>query len=116
MALLGWGLFAALVFLLAWMDLSSLGFPDGFLSPYERSTITLRTLLVWASLLVALGCLAFGSLPRTPRAGLVAVLIAASGVLVLAPTVLVPVCPDYAFCRGLYLKWTGSVLDDGIGG
>jgi hypothetical protein len=100
---------------LGYMEYSSLGFPDGYLSAYELETRDLRFAAIIAN--VALGALVcVGGLGWIiPPAALVLV-VAAAFVVIAIPSTMLPFCPEIESCTHIYEIVTGHPLNHGIGG
>ena len=43
----GWGLLSLLLALIWFTNLSMLGFPDGYITPYDTATLKLQEVLTW---------------------------------------------------------------------
>ena len=88
------------------------GFPDGYISPYDRATAIWATSLVVALLLAGIFTLVAAAMRKLRRgiAGAIVILIFA-GVLQLLDT-----CPRLDWCGFNLERLTGIPADDGQGG
>jgi len=109
-----WGIANMVWGALALMAIDTAGFPDGFISDYDRATLVLQTVLSMAILLAGIFMLArsvFG------RAGRFDVVIGMAAVLFLyVPGIVIERCPRWSFCANLVADITGHYPNDGIGG
>jgi hypothetical protein len=97
---------------LSLLDLDMSGFPDGYVSPYDRATTAWAAGLGFALLVMGIFTLAAAVMSKLGRAtvGLVAVLL-------LAPSLwLLGTCPRLEWCNAAVLTLTGQMIDDGTGG
>ena len=100
---------------LGYVDYSSLGFPDGYLSAFELETRDLRFAAIIANVtLGALAC-ARGLGWIIPPAALV-LAVAAAFVVIAIPSTMLPLCPELESCTHIYEIVTGHPLNHGIGG
>ena len=90
----------------------SAGFPDGYISPYDRSTAILVYGLAFALLLAGIVVLVAGVMGKTRRgvAGVAIVILAWGGLYVLEN------CGNLGWCPSIYAQLTGAMFDDGQGG
>jgi hypothetical protein len=87
------------------------GFPDGYISPYDRTTLVWVTVGTYALLLFGIFTLVAAVMQKLGRAGVGAVL----AVIVAASLVTIDVCPRQAWCTPI-LEQLGIPGDDGQGG
>ncbi len=88
------------------------GFPDGYISPYDRATAIWVTGLGFALLLAGIFTVA-SAVMRKPRRAVAGAIVA----LVLAPSLgLLESCPQLDWCRSTVEQTTGIFIDDGQGG
>jgi len=94
------------------LNASSAGFPDGYISPYDRSTAVWVTGLAYGLLLAGMFTLVAGLMgkPRRGVAGAVVVMLAWGGLFVLEN------CWNLGWCPPLYEQLAGTMFDDGQGG
>jgi hypothetical protein len=94
------------------LNASSAGFPDGYISPYDRSTAVWVTCLAYGLLLAGIFTLVAGlmSKPRRGVVGAVVVVLAWGGLFVLEN------CWNLGWCPPLYEQLAGTMFDDGQGG
>ena len=100
---------------LCYVELSWMGFPDGSMTPYERSIIGPLKILAAVCLLQALYFLFVGILRRRLRALSLWLGIGAAAAVV-APILLIPACPDLNLCRAAYERITHTRMAHGQGG
>jgi len=111
-----WVLVSLVVALCAYLDVSMLGFPDGYLTPYERATRPARWMLAGASLAVAIIFAGLRAVDREPRGRAFALVVGMSALHVLGPAMTLPQCPRIAACAAA-VEFAGvPIADDGIGG
>jgi predicted cobalt transporter CbtA len=94
------------------LDLSGTGFPDGYISPYDRATTLWVTSVAFALLLAGIFTLV-AAVMRKPRRAVVGAIVA----VLLAPSLgLLVSCPQLDWCRTGVEQSTGLFIDDGQGG
>ena len=94
------------------LDPLGAGFPDGYISPYDRATTLWVTGLAFALLLAGIFTLV-SAIMRKSRRAVVGTTIA----LILAPSLgLLQSCPQLDWCRSTIEQTTGLFIDDGQGG
>ena len=93
-----------------------MGFPDGHITPYDRSTMGPLKILAVACGVQSLCFLLVGALGRRVRALSLALGILAAAVVIVAPMIVIPSCPGLPACRSAYERITGAQMDDGEGG
>lgn len=106
------GLTAIIAAGLSLSNVSSLGFPDGYITPYDRATQAWVAGLGFALLVSGLFTLTAAAFNK-PRRAMVGALIA---VLLYISLSLLDACPRLDWCRTAALQFTGIMLDDGQGG
>ncbi|UJW84668.1 hypothetical protein [Devosia sp. SL43] len=115
-ALSGFGLACLAIGLVVLMSLSMAGFPDGYISPYDRLTSPAVQVLSWLAVLSA--CyflvLAFRGARLPLGAALLRMFVAV--ILIWAPLALIDSCPRWDMCGQAFQAVTGSFIDDGQGG
>jgi hypothetical protein len=111
-----WGLLCLLLAFIRFTDISMLGFPDGYISPYDTATKQLQEVLAW--LVVAQGAyfLLIGVVARGQRPAVLLLQIFVSAALVFVPTYVIDTCPRWDTCTSAYQSITGNFMDDGTGG
>lgn len=113
---IAWALF--LFFLAFWCftTLSMLGFPDGYISPYDLETKSVQEALAW--LVVAQGAyfLLVGLASRTLRPASLLLQMFVAGALIFVPINVIESCPRWDSCSHAYQALTGNFVDDGTGG
>ncbi|MDX8539363.1 MULTISPECIES: hypothetical protein [Mesorhizobium] len=116
MAALAWaGL--SVVLALQWsMDLSMVGFPDGYITPFAKTTRPLLGVLTAACMAQGLYFLFAGLLGRTMSAIGLSLRILIAAILTVAPVLVVKDCPHSATCSAAYEALTNTMMDDGTGG
>ena len=112
----GWALLCLLLTLWCYLELSGMGYPDGYITPYDRSTMGPLTILAVACGVQSLCFLSVGVMSRGVRALSLALGILAAAVIIVAPMIALPLCPDLPACRSAYEWITGVQMDDGEGG
>lgn len=95
------------------MNFASAGFPDGFLTPYDRLTLMPRTALVYGLLFMGLMFLVRSALGRLGAPDIAG---AALAVLFCLALPAIEHCPRWPSCTSLFEATTGQSMDDGIGG
>jgi len=111
MAWAGFSLFLSCQYL---FGLYLLGFPDGYLTPYQRQTEPLRHVLAWLCVGQTLYFLIAGL--RRQISGRLLAQIAVAAPLMTVPMLIVETCPDTLVCAQAYEEITGERMDDGAGG
>ena len=111
-----WAVLSLLLVVACSLELSTLGFRDGYISPYDRSTMGLLKIFVWAGGLQGVCFLLIGMLSRRVTALSLALGIAAAAILIVAPMFTIQYCPDIPACRSAYERITRTQMDDGEGG
>jgi hypothetical protein len=111
-----WGLLSLWLAFMCFTSLSMLGFPDGYISPYDIATKQFHELMAW--LVVGQGAyfLVKGLISKMlgPASLLLQVFVA--GALVFIPINVVESCPRWDKCMDAYQALTGNFMDDGTGG
>jgi hypothetical protein len=111
----GWAIASLFLAFFSFINLSMLGFPDGYITPYDTATKQLLEILSWV-LVAQAGYFIFrgfiGKLGSTALFSQIAVVLA----LVLAPIRIVETCPQWDICTQVYEGVTGTMMDDGSGG
>lgn len=109
-----WGLAAIGIASLSLMGIDTAGFPDGYITPYDRLTMLPQTVLSLLVLIAGMFLLARGLLNRVGRSDVIigwAMLI-----FLYLPMHTIENCPRWGTCRSLFEGSTGVVIDDGTGG
>ncbi|HEY0034114.1 MAG TPA: hypothetical protein VGB81_12685 [Devosia sp.] len=111
----GWAIASLFLAFFLFTNLSMLGFPDGYITPYDTSTKQLLEILMWVLVAQAVYFLFRGF---TGKLGPTALLLQIAVVLalVLATIRIVETCPQWDFCTQAYERVTGTMMDDGSGG
>lgn len=112
-------IWAALSILLAvhwFVELGMQGFPDGYISPFARTTSPLLHGLAAACLAQGLYFLVKGLFGKRPGAPAICFQILLAAVLTVAPVFIVENCPRSPTCSSAYEALTGAMMDDGAGG
>ena len=100
---------------LGYVDYSSLGFPDGYLSAFELETRDLRFAAIIANVTLGVLVCACGLSWIAPPAALL-LAAAAAFVVIAIPSTMLPLCPELESCTHIYEIVTGHPLNHGIGG
>lgn len=95
------------------MTFASAGFPDGFLTPYDRLTLIPQTALAYGLLLMGLVFLVRSALGRLGAPDIVVAILAVLACLALPA---IENCPRWTSCTSLFEATLGQPMDDGIGG
>ncbi|WP_292326072.1 hypothetical protein [Mesorhizobium sp.] len=116
MAALAWaGL--SVVLALQWsMDLSMVGFPDGYITPFAKATSPLLGVLTAACMAQGLYFLFAGLFGRTITLIGLSLQILIAAILTMAPVFIVKDCPHSETCSAVYEALTNTMMDDGTGG
>ena len=91
---IGWALLCLLLTLWCYIELSGMGFPDGHITPYDRSTMGPLTTLAVACGVQGLCFLLVGAMSRRVRALSLALGILAAAAVIVVPMIVIPLCPD----------------------
>lgn len=107
------------IWALAGMGIASLsfggaGFPDGYISPYDRLTLVPQTLLSFILLLAGIFLLTRSAINRTSRLDIL--LGMAMLPCLYLPMTVMEHCPRWQMCTALFERTTGVMMDDGAGG
>jgi len=113
---LAWGLISLLLAFMLFTNLSMLGFPDGYISPYDIATRQLQEIMAW--LVVAQGgyFLVIGVVAKGLSPAWLLLQIFIAGALVFVPINVLESCPRWDSCTSAYQAITGNFMDDGTGG
>ncbi|MEO6012651.1 MAG: hypothetical protein ABIQ30_03570 [Devosia sp.] len=106
------GVAAIVAAALSLMDLSSLGFPDGYITPYDHATLPWVTGLGFTLLIAGIFTLAATAFKK-PRRAIGGAIIA---ILLYISLTMLDACPRLEWCTAAALQFTGIMLDDGQGG
>jgi hypothetical protein len=106
------GLAAMIAAALSLSNLGWLGFPDGYITPYDRATQPWVVGLSYALLLAGIFTLGTAVFARPHRALAGAVI----ALLLYASLSLIETCPRLEWCTAGMLQFTGTFIDDGTGG
>lgn len=115
-AALAWAGLSLLLALHWFIELGMVGFPDGHVTPFAKTTGPLLHLLASACLIQGLYFLCralFGKVFGLPGLGLQ---ILTAAILTVAPTLIVRNCPHSQTCSSAYEALTNTMMDDGAGG
>jgi hypothetical protein len=113
---IAWAVLCLLLTLWCSIELSGMGFADGYVTPYDRSTMGPLTVLAVACGMQGLCFLLVGAMSRRVRALSLALGILAAAAFIVAPMIVIPLCPDLPACRSAYEGIAGAPMDDGEGG
>jgi hypothetical protein len=115
-ASIAWGLLSLWLAFMCFISLSMLGFPDGYISPYDIATKPFQEIMAW--LVVAQGAyfLITGLISKKLRPASLLLQAGVAGVLVFIPLNVVESCPRWDTCSAAYQAMTGDFMDDGTGG
>jgi hypothetical protein len=113
---IAWAVLCLLLTLWCSIELSGMGFADGYVTPYDRSTMGPLTVLAVACGMQGLCFLLVGAMSRRVRALSLALGILAAAAFIVAPMIVIPLCPNLPTCRSAYEGITGAPMDDGEGG
>lgn len=99
---------------LSLIGIESAGFPDGYISPYDRLTLLPQTVLSVILLLTGIFLLIRSAINRTSRFD---VLLGMAMLLCLyLPMTILEGCPRWQMCTSIFESTTGMMVDDGAGG
>jgi len=113
---IAWAVLCLLLTLWCYVELSGMGFPDGHITPYDRSTMAPLKILAGACGVQSVCFLLLGAMSRGVRALSLAFGILAAAAVIVAPMIVIPLCPDLPACRSAYERITGAQMDSGQGG
>jgi hypothetical protein len=113
---IAWAALSLLLTLWCSIELSGMGFADGYVTPCDRSTMGPLTVLAVACGMQGLCFLVVGAMSRRVRALSLALGILAAAAFIVAPMIVIPLCPDLPACRSAYEGIAGAPMDDGEGG
>lgn len=113
---LAWALFSFVLACQHLTELSMLGFPDGYISPYDIETKLPMEVLSWLIAVQGACFLLLGLIGGNLRPGALLLQVSAAALFVVAPTGIVESCPRWDWCAQAYQQVTGTFLDDGSGG
>lgn len=113
---MGWGLLSLLLALIWFTNLSMLGFPDGYITPYDTATLKLQEVLTWLVVAQAVYFLFLGVFGKKLRPESLLLQIVVVVALIFAPIWIVESCPGWSTCTQAYQAVTGNFMDDGSGG
>lgn len=99
---------------LSLMGIGDAGFPDGYISAYDRMTLPFQAALAFGILLCGIFMLARSVFGRAGRPDLAVGLLAV--LLLYLPSAVIEQCPRWPTCSAALEGLTGQYLDDGIGG
>lgn len=111
-----WGLLSLLLAFMLFTNLSMLGFPDGYVSPYDTATRPLQEVLAWFVVAQGAYFLLIGVVAKRLRPAGLLLQIFLAGALATVPTNVVESCPRWDTCTSAYQAITGDYMDDGAGG
>lgn len=109
-----WALAGVGVASLILMGIGSAGFPDGYISPYDRLMRLPQTALSAMLLLAGIVLLIRSAFNRTSR--LDALLGLAMLICLYLPLTVMERCPRWQMCTSIFESATGMMLNDGAGG
>jgi len=113
---IAWAVLCLLLTLWCYVELSGMGFPDGHITPYDRSTMGPLKILAVACGVQSLYFLFVGFRSGMVRTVSVFLGILAAAAVIVAPMMIIPFCPDLLACRSAYERITGAQMDSGQGG
>jgi hypothetical protein len=111
-----WAVLSLLLVAFCYLEVSDMGWPDGHMTAYERSIATPLKILAVACFVQALWFLFVGILCKEVRVLPLWLGIMITAVIIVAPILASPICPDVELCRDVYRQVTGMYMDDGEGG
>jgi hypothetical protein len=114
--LAGWAALSLWLALMCSIEQSMLGFPDGYIAPYDQVTRLPLEVIVWLATAQAVYFLLLAWLGKRLRLASLALQVAIAGLLTLAPMRVLQVCPQWNLCAQAYQSVTGTMMDDGAGG
>ena len=111
-----WAVLSLAFGFLSMLQLSMMGFPDGYLSPYDQDIQGPAGYLVWACFIQGFCFLVIGFRP-----GRMTLLRLGFGILIAACLIVVPLhlvwyCPSSAACTFVYERVFDNDMDSGQGG
>ncbi|TRC76629.1 hypothetical protein FJV80_26505 [Mesorhizobium sp. WSM4310] len=115
-AALAWAGLSLLLVVLWFVELGMVGFPDGHVSPFARTTGPLLHVLASACLIQGLYFLCRGLFGKGFGLLGLGLQILMAAMLTVAPTLIVRNCPHSQACSSAYEALTNTMMDDGIGG
>ena len=115
-ACVAWGLLSFLLAFMCFTALSMLGFPDGYITPYDVATRKLQEVMNWLVVAQGVYFLFTGVFGRELRPASLALKIVLVVALIFVPIVVVETCPEWNMCTQAYQAVTGDFMDDGTGG
>jgi uncharacterized membrane protein HdeD (DUF308 family) len=113
---ISWALLGLLLTHFFYYELRFMGFPDGYITPYDRSTMGLLKMFALVCGVQSVCFLWVGLMRRRAKAFPVVLGIMAAVIFIITPLFTIQSCPDMAVCRGIYKQVTGEAMDDGEGG
>ena len=115
-ASVAWGLLSLLLAFMCFTALSMLGFPDGYITPYDIATRQLKEVMNWLIVAQGLYSLCKGLVGRRLRPEGLVLQIGLVMALIFVPIGVVDSCPRWDMCTRAYEAMTGNFMDDGTGG
>ena len=115
-ALVLWACLSGLLALQWLLDLGMVGFPDGYITPYARSTSTLLHVLAWACLAQSLYFVCRALLGKRLAPAPLLRQMAVAAALTVVPVLVLKHCPRSQACSSIYEAVTNTMMDDGTGG
>ncbi|TGQ74989.1 hypothetical protein EN829_005615 [Mesorhizobium sp. M00.F.Ca.ET.186.01.1.1] len=116
MAALAWAALSLLLALDWFVELGMVGFPDGHVTPFARTTGPLLHALAAACLVQGLYFLFKGLFGKRFGALGLCLQVLVAAIVTVAPALTVWNCPHSQTCSSVYEALTNTMMDDGIGG
>lgn len=108
------GLTLMVIAAISLLQIDDAGFPDGYISPYDRLTLGTGAALAALALFVGIFLLARGVFKKAGKLDVGVALVASA--LLLAPLFIIDNCPRLDSCAQAFQEITGTLIDDGQGG
>lgn len=115
-AVLIWAALSVLLAVHWFVELGMLGFPDGYISPFARTTGALLHGLATLCLAQGLYFLVRGLFGKGLGARAFCLQLVLAAILTVTPVFIVKNCPHSPTCSRAYEALTGTMMDDGTGG
>ena len=107
----------SVVLALQWsMELSMVGFPDGYITPFATATRPLLGILTAACMAQGLYFMFTVLFGKTMKAITLGLQILIAAIFTVAPVLIVKDCPRSKTCSTAYEAFTNTMVDDGAGG
>lgn len=115
-AALVWAALSIVLALQCSIELSMVGFPDGYITPFARATRPILGILTAACMAQGLYFFFSGLFGRKMRAISLGLQILIAAIFTVAPVLVVKDCPHSETCSMAYEALTNTMMDDGAGG